>query len=112
MILTKETDYALRLLNAIDEGCGAKPLSLHSFAQDADISFLFLQRIASKLKKVGLIRARKGKVGGYWLSKPRHTISTAQVIEAIEGNVFECSDKTSVCLHQELKSFFANKYIC
>ena len=110
MFLKKETEYALRLLEAIEEGCSAEPLSLKTFAKDSGISFLFLQRIASKLKDAGIIRARKGKVGGYWLSRPRKAISIIDIIEAIEGPLNGTQEKNAFGrLNQSLKTFFKNK---
>ncbi|HBF66858.1 MAG TPA: hypothetical protein DDW36_00330 [Candidatus Magasanikbacteria bacterium] len=110
MFLKKETEYALRLLGAIEEGCSAEPLSLKTFAKDSGISFLFLQRIAAKLKDAGIIRARKGKVGGYWLSRPRTSIHIIDIIEAIEGPLDSVKgDNAFGKLNRALKLFLKEK---
>ena len=121
--LNKEIDYALQLMSALRGSSEDTPLSLKSFAKDAGISFLFLQRIASKLKEAGLIRARLGASGGYFLARPAEEVSLANVIAAIDGSfgVVPCAagfcPQAKMCGHkdsflsldQELKVFFAGK---
>ena len=67
--LTKETDYAIQFALALKESDKDWPLSLKEFAKASGISFLFLQRIAKKLKEAGLIKSRLGADGGYWLGR-------------------------------------------
>lgn len=121
--LNKEIDYALQLMSALREHGEAAPLSLKSFAKDAGISFLFLQRIVSKLKDARLVRARLGASGGYYLARPADHVNLAQVISAIDGSfgVVPCATgfcpQAEICgrknsflsLDQELKVFFAGK---
>ncbi len=123
--LNKEIDYALQLMSALRGSNEAAPLSLKSFAKETGISFLFLQRIAGKLKEAGLVRARLGASGGYFLARAPEAVSLAQVIGAIDGNfgvvscvagfcpqAKMCGHKNSfLSLDQELKIFFAKKTI-
>lgn len=113
MILTREVQYALALLSEIGEGCGAKPLSLSDFAKKSGISFLFLQRIARKLKRADIILARKGKVGGYWLARPRNKVSVKDVLDALSQDFdnYSISQAGVPKLNKEIIEFLKYKKI-
>lgn len=83
--ISRQSDYALQLvseLSALEKG---QWLSLKMFSNKSSISFLFLQKIAKKLREAGMIEAIKGKSGGYKLKKPADKITLKSVMEAIEG---------------------------
>ncbi|OGD30721.1 hypothetical protein A3J02_01855 [Candidatus Azambacteria bacterium RIFCSPLOWO2_02_FULL_46_11] len=122
--LTKETDYAIQFALALKESDKDWPLSLKEFAKASGISFLFLQRIAKKLKEAGLIKSRLGADGGYWLARKPEKITLADIIEATEGSfaVVSCAKNKSCpnfsfCgqkdnffeLNREIKKFFGKK---
>jgi len=83
---TKEVDYGLQLVITLAKGSRGDLLSLRTFSKDSEISFLFLQRIAKKLKDANIIEATKGAQGGYMLKKNPLKISLKEIIEALEGN--------------------------
>lgn len=82
-IFTKESDYAIQLLSMLAQS--QAPVSLRQFAERSRISFLFLQRIARKLREAGFIDATQGRDGGYRLTKPASEITLKDVTDAIEG---------------------------
>lgn len=96
---TKEVDYSIRLLIALSKFKKEKFLSLHNFSQDSKISFLFLQRIAKKLREAGLIKSIKGAQGGYQLSVDFKKITVKNLVEALEGEyaVVNCLKKGCEC---------------
>ena len=47
----------------------------------------FLEHILLDLKHAGIVRARRGAKGGYWLAKPADEVSIADVIRAVEGPI-------------------------
>src|SRR3974390_1416144 len=47
-----------------------------------------LAKILQRLAKAGLLHSQHGINGGYTLSRPAHTISAFEVIEAIDGRLF------------------------
>lgn len=81
----KELDYALQLLCVLNEVESGKCLSLRQFSQDRGISFLFLQRIARKLRQSGIISSTQGACGGYMLNRDLKKISLKELIEIIDG---------------------------
>ena len=74
-------------------------LSLRQFSKDSAISFLFLQRIAKKLREANIIEAVKGAQGGYNLIVNLKKTTIKNVIEAIEGEyaVANCLKTTCHC---------------
>lgn len=85
--ISKQIDYALQLIFALDKQKYGEYLSLKKFSTESTISFLFLQKIAKSLREQGIITAEKGKFGGYCLRKPVNTISLREVVEAVEGPI-------------------------
>ena len=95
---TKEVDYGIRLISTLaKEKKGL--LSLREFAQKSQISFLFLQRIAKKLREAGLVKSGKGAHGGYQLAMEFKKITLKQVVEALEGEyaVVNCLKSNCAC---------------
>jgi len=83
--MSKQVDYALQLLIALSKCSKDEYLSLRTFSQESNISFLFLQRIARSLKDAGMIDASRGVHGGYFLTKEADRISLKELIEAVDG---------------------------
>lgn len=82
-IFSKESDYAIQLLSMLAQS--KTPVSLRLFAERSRISFLFLQRIARKLREAGLIEATQGRDGGYQLARSAGEITLKEITDAIEG---------------------------
>lgn len=82
-IFTKESDYAIQLLAMLAQTQAS--VSLRQFAERSRISFLFLQRIARKLRVAELIEATQGRDGGYRLARSAGEITLKEVTDAIEG---------------------------
>lgn len=104
--LRKETDYALQLLKFLSFHPGSL-ISLQTAAETMGVSFLFLQKIARKLRIAGLIKATQGTQGGYRLSLPANKINLEQIIKVMEGN---CS--ILPCLCSESKNECCRKVNC
>lgn len=56
-------------------------------AEAQDIPLQFLEHILLELKHAGIVRARRGARGGYWLARPADDITVADVIRAVEGPI-------------------------
>ena len=56
-----------------------------------------MQKIAKSMREAGLIKAVKGKNGGYNLNKPIGKISLKEVMEAVDGEygIVDCTKKGS-----------------
>ena len=56
-------------------------------ADAQDIPLQFLEHILLELKHAGIVRARRGAKGGYWLAKPAEEVTIADVVRAVEGPI-------------------------
>jgi Rrf2 family protein len=84
--VSAKADYAVRAaveLAASEEG----PIKGERLAEAQDIPLQFLEHILLELKHSGIVRARRGAKGGYWLAKPADDVTIAEVIRAVEGPI-------------------------
>lgn len=70
-------------LAAAEEG----PIKGERLAEAQDIPLQFLEHILLDLKHQGIVRARRGAKGGYWLAKPADEVSIADIVRAVEGPI-------------------------
>lgn len=87
--LRKETDYALQLLRLLAKN-SKKSISLKEAADATGLSFLFLQKIARKLRLAGVISAELGVEGGYKLKIPANKLTLKKLIDVVEGGCALC----------------------
>ncbi len=86
MRVSAKADYAVRAaaeLAAADEG----PVKGEKLADAQDIPLQFLEHILLELKHHGIIRARRGAKGGYWLARPADEVTIADIVRAVEGPI-------------------------
>jgi Rrf2 family protein len=86
MRVSAKADYAVRAaaeLAAADEG----PVKGEKLAEAQDIPLQFLEHILLELKHSGIVRARRGAKGGYWLAKPADEVTIADIVRAVEGPI-------------------------
>ncbi len=100
--LSKEVDYAVQLIQALHGTQKQTPRSLREIADKSNISFLFLQRIAQKLRTGGVLASKKGANGGYYLIQKKQPLSLHQLLLLIEGTdaVVQCQEHPGLC-HKE-----------
>jgi Rrf2 family protein len=86
MRVSAKADYAVRAaaeLAAAEEG----PIKGERLAEAQDIPLQFLEHILLELKHHGIVRARRGAKGGYWLARPADEVTIADVVRAVEGPI-------------------------
>jgi Rrf2 family protein len=83
-MLSQKAKYALRALVELARADGAQ-LTAGELALRADAPRKFLEAILLELSRQHLVTSRRGKFGGYILSRPPADISFAQVIRVIDG---------------------------
>ena len=66
MLVTRETDYAIRALRALAEG---KKKTLAEICKEEAVPQQFGYKILKKLSKAGYVVIKRGKVGGYTIAK-------------------------------------------
>lgn len=90
MLITKETDYALRILRALAQG---EQRTTAQLAQSEQIPHQFAYKILKKLQKGGLIRILRGADGGCILAAGLGQITLYQLIKVMEQDA-----TVSVCM--------------
>ena len=96
--LRRETDYAIQLLKILARRKGL--ISLNEVAETTGLSFLFLQKIARKLRQHKIIKAGHGVNGGYCLAVSPKSLNLKQIVMAVEGGclLMPCAgEKTGSC---------------
>lgn len=87
MKVSKRGEYALRAL--IDLGIAAElghpMLRAQEIVARENLPKGFLDQILMQLRKAGLIGTKRGKHGGYFLSKPMDSITLGQIIRLVDG---------------------------
>ena len=87
MKLSKRGEYAMRTL--IDLGIamelGRPILQVSELATKEKLPIKFLEQIFTQLKAGGYVVSKRGKLGGYSLSKPMNRIKIGAVIRLIDG---------------------------
>ena len=96
MIITKETDYALRILRSLRDG------ELHTVGQIAGEEFIpqaFAYKITKKLDSTGLIEVLRGSSGGCRLTADLSRLSLYDLMAAIgdRGGLSSCMDPQFQC---------------
>ena len=96
MKITYKNDYALNAILDLaihyDEGL----VTIQAVAKHIDAPSKFLEQVLSELKKGGFIESRRGKVGGYILSKPPKKITLGEVLRFVDSSLqpIACVDKS------------------
>jgi Rrf2 family protein len=87
MRVSAKADYAVRAAAELAAVGSEGPVKGERLAEAQDIPLQFLEHILLELKHHGLIRARRGAKGGYWLAKPADEITIAEIVRAVEGPI-------------------------
>lgn len=91
--LSKLADYGIVIMIHL-----ARPGGGQASAQEIALATRIPQPMAQKISKAlardGLLRSHRGVKGGYELARPAHSITVAQIIEALDGPiaVTDCVD--------------------
>ncbi len=86
MRITAKADYAVRA--AVELAAAEKtgePVKGENLARLQGIPQNFLENILTELRRSGIVRTRRGALGGYQLARPAADITVADVLRAVEG---------------------------
>jgi Rrf2 family protein len=95
MMFSTRAEYGVRVMVELarrgengKRGC----VSLSEIADSDGLPLAYLEHLAARLRKAGLVESRRGAHGGYLLARPAEEITMAEVVEALEGAIapIEC----------------------
>ncbi len=107
MILTKTTEYAVRVL-AYMASHDKELYSANYLHKELNIPYKYLTKLMTDLSKQGCLESIKGRDGGFKLVKNIKDIKLADIIEAVEGmdsfnscilGFHECSSENPCAMH-------------
>lgn len=75
------------------------PVYISDIAKRQKVSEKYLEHIFSALHKAGLVRAIRGRKGGYLLQRKPEEIKLSEIITALEGKIslVECVSDPNLC---------------
>jgi len=99
MRISAKADYALRAALEMAAAGEDEPVKGDRLAESQGIPLQFLEHILLELKHAGLVRAKRGAAGGYWLARAPERITLADVIRAVEGPLANIHEEPPEDLH-------------
>jgi Rrf2 family protein len=87
MKITYRGDYALKAVLDLALHYGKELVTIHDVAKRIDAPVKFLEQVLLELKRGGFVESRRGKVGGFLLSKPPDKITVGDVIQFVDGSI-------------------------
>ena len=97
--------YALRMLLDLAEHGAGGYVSLKEIAERQNISKQYLEQIVSLLNTSDVLRANRGKQGGYMLAKSPAQITVGQVLRITEGSIAPITCLEDEVNHCEVADF-------
>ena len=100
MIITKECDYALRIIRELADN--QKKL-VDSICNKEFIPRPYAYKILKKLEKAGIVKSYRGPSGGYMLSKDTGSFTLYDILIAIQDDAFlsECMKRGFQCIRDD-----------
>lgn len=94
----KKTDYGLVMVSLLAQRGRGEIMSV-SQMQELGLPRSFLVKIARDLIGAGIVGAKEGRGGGYYLRKKADKVEVREVVEALEGEVMTaaCTTHDSMC---------------
>ena len=95
MKISTKGRYALRMMIDIAQNQKDGYVTLKDVAERQEISKKYLEQIALHLSQAGMLRAVRGYLGGYMLTKPASEYTVNDILQIAEGSMAPVS-----CLEQ------------
>ena len=84
-MLNNKTKYAIKALLSLSKNTSGQVVHISELAEANQIPQKFLEAILLELKHAGIIDSKRGKMGGYILSRPANQIQIGEVIRLFNG---------------------------
>jgi Rrf2 family cysteine metabolism transcriptional repressor len=87
MKITYKGDYALKAFLDLARHYDQGTVTISEIAKRIDAPVKFLEQVLLELKRGGFVESRRGKIGGYSLSRSPGKITMGEIIRYIEGSM-------------------------
>ena len=87
MLLSMQSDYALRVLLDIASSRESRSIITRVIAERKHVPRVFLTKIIAQLAANGFLRTQRGKGGGVSLGRKASEINLLEVVEVFEGQL-------------------------
>ncbi|MDO5799493.1 MAG: Rrf2 family transcriptional regulator [Eubacteriales bacterium] len=96
MLITRECDYAVRVVRALAPG---KRMSVGEICEKESITAPFAYKILKKLQKAEIVRGFRGVHGGYSLRRPAEELTLYDIYTAIDPEflIIDCLEPEYKC---------------
>ena len=95
MKFSSQEEYGLRCLLRIAREHGGTGLTIPEISEAEGISGFYVAKLMRVLRRGGLVKSARGKIGGYTLSRPPGEIVVGEALALLGGRLFEsdfCTD--------------------
>jgi Rrf2 family protein len=86
-MMTKKCKYALKALIYLGKQSEYSMTQISEISRTENIPKKFLEQILIDLKKASYVQSKQGNGGGYYLIKPLHQITVADVYRLFDGAI-------------------------
>jgi len=93
MRITTQGVYGLVCVLRIARQKDKQPVSIQIISIQEQLPIDYIEQLLLKLRRAGIIKSTRGRSGGYTLSRTANRITIKDIVEAVEGSVFE-----AICL--------------
>lgn len=96
MLITRECDYAMRVIRALSSG---EITSIQAICEQEQITPAMAYKIARKLEKSGFLKSFRGNTGGYSLNCSLEDVTLYDIFKIIDSKLLliECMNPTHSC---------------
>ena len=96
MFLTKECDYAMRVVRSLSD---MEMKSVKTVCSDEHIPHPFAYKILKKLERAGIVKSHRGSAGGYQLIMSPDSVSLLRIVSAVDDRLLfiECLQEGYIC---------------
>ena len=87
MMISTKGRYALQVMLDLAQQCPDAYISLHDISQRQAVSMKYLEAIVAMLNKAGMVESRRGKSGGYRLTRSPDQYTVEEILMLTEGSL-------------------------
>jgi Rrf2 family transcriptional regulator, cysteine metabolism repressor len=97
MKLSTKGRYGIKAMVDLAIHYGVEPISIKSISERQNISEYYLEQLFAPLRKANIIKSVRGAQGGYVLNREPKDITTAEIMEVLEGpvEISDCLDENT-----------------